>query len=104
MPPSTSSGGAADPAVIANLALAWLLIEGTTAASALLVSFSGKRSALEAGWKYLVPTTLGLGVALLGIVVLTRRSAAAGRAPSVGTRSPRPPRRCPGRRPSTPSS
>jgi hydrogenase-4 component F len=54
----------------ANLALAWLLIEGTTAASALLVSFSGKRSALEAGWKYLVLTTLGLGVALLGIVVL----------------------------------
>jgi hydrogenase-4 component F len=54
----------------ANLALAWFLIEATTAASALLVTFSGKRSALEAGWKYLVLTTLGLGVALLGIVVL----------------------------------
>jgi hydrogenase-4 component F len=53
-----------------NLALAWLLIEATTAASALLVSFSGKRSALEAGWKYVVLTTLGLAVALLGIVVL----------------------------------
>ena len=54
----------------ANLALAWLLIEATTATSALLVAFSGKRSALEAGWKYLVLTTLGLAVALLGIVVL----------------------------------
>ncbi|MFT3863402.1 MAG: proton-conducting transporter membrane subunit [Solirubrobacterales bacterium] len=54
----------------ANLALAWLLIEATTAASALLVAFSGKRSALEAGWKYLVLTTLGLSVALFGIVVL----------------------------------
>ena len=43
-----------------NLALAWLLIEATTAASALLVAFSGKRSALEAGWKYVVLTTLGL--------------------------------------------
>jgi hydrogenase-4 component F len=53
-----------------NLALAWLLIEATTAASALLVAFSGKRSALEAGWKYLVLTTLGLAVALLGILVL----------------------------------
>ncbi|HTR74140.1 MAG TPA: proton-conducting transporter membrane subunit [Solirubrobacterales bacterium] len=53
-----------------NLALAWLLIEATTAASALLVAFSGKRSALEAGWKYLVLTTLGLSVALFGIVVL----------------------------------
>ncbi|MGH2975800.1 MAG: proton-conducting transporter membrane subunit [Solirubrobacterales bacterium] len=53
-----------------NLALAWLLIEATTAASALLVAFSGKRSALEAGWKYVVLTTLGLAVALLGILVL----------------------------------
>jgi hydrogenase-4 component F len=53
-----------------NLALAWLLIEATTAASALLVAFSGKRSALEAGWKYIVLTTLGLAIALLGIVVL----------------------------------
>jgi hydrogenase-4 component F len=53
-----------------NLALAWLLIAATTAASALLVAFSGKRSALEAGWKYVVLTTLGLAVALLGIVIL----------------------------------
>jgi len=56
--------------LIDNLALAWLLIEVTTAASALLVAFSGKRSALEAGWKYVVLTTLGLAIALLGIVVL----------------------------------
>jgi hydrogenase-4 component F len=53
-----------------NLAVAWLLVEATTAASALLVAFSGQPSALEAGWKYLVLTTLGLAVALLGIVVL----------------------------------
>jgi hydrogenase-4 component F len=54
----------------ANLGVAWLLVEGTTAASALLVAFSGKRTALEAGWKYVVLTTLGLVVTLLGIVVL----------------------------------
>jgi hydrogenase-4 component F len=57
-------------AVVDNLAVAWLLIEATTAASALLVAFSGRPSALEAGWKYLVLTTLGLGVALLGIIAL----------------------------------
>lgn len=57
-------------AVVDNLAVAWVLIEATTAASAVLVGFSGKPSALEAGWKYLVLTTLGLGVALLGIIVL----------------------------------
>ncbi|MDX6629861.1 MAG: hydrogenase-4 component [Gaiellales bacterium] len=54
----------------ANLGAAWLLIEATTAASALLVAFSGKARALEAAWKYLVLTSLGLGVALLGLVVL----------------------------------
>jgi hydrogenase-4 component F len=54
----------------ANLGAAWLLIEASTAASALLVAFSGKPRALEAAWKYLVLTSLGLGVALLGILVL----------------------------------
>ena len=56
--------------LVDNLGLAWLLIEATTAASAVLVAFSGSRSALEAGWKYVVLTTLGLAIALLGIVVL----------------------------------
>jgi hydrogenase-4 component F len=36
--------------VIGNLGGAWLLIEATTAASALLVGFSGRPRALEAGW------------------------------------------------------
>jgi hydrogenase-4 component F len=53
-----------------NLGAAWLLIEATTAASALLVGFGGGARALEAGWKYLILTSLGLGVALLGIVLL----------------------------------
>lgn len=53
-----------------NLGIAWLLIEATTGASALLVAYSGTRTALEAGWKYLVLTTIGLTVALLGIVIL----------------------------------
>lgn len=53
-----------------NLGIAWLLVEATTAASVLLVGFSGRATALEAGWKYLVLTSLGLGVALLGIVLV----------------------------------
>ena len=56
--------------LVGNLGLAWLLIEMTTGASALLVAYSGKRRALEAGWKYLLLTTLGLTVALLGIIFL----------------------------------
>ncbi|MFP5363395.1 MAG: proton-conducting transporter membrane subunit [Thermoleophilia bacterium] len=65
--------------VVGNLGVAWLLLEATTVASALLVAFSGRRNALEAGWKYLVLTTLGLAVALLGIVVVAILQNAAGR-------------------------
>jgi hydrogenase-4 component F len=65
--------------VVDNLAVACLLIEATTAASALLVASSGRRSALEAGWKYLVLTTLGLAVALLGTVALYAALDGAGR-------------------------
>ena len=46
-------GGAAGRPIVGNLAAAWLIVEVTTAASALLVAFSGRRDALEAGWKYL---------------------------------------------------
>src|SRR5205807_7883260 len=64
--------------LVGNLGGAWLLIEATTAASALLVGFSGRPRALEAGWKYLILTSLGLGVALLGIVLLAAGSAHGG--------------------------
>ncbi len=64
--------------VAGNLAVVWLIVEATTAASALLVAFTGSRGALEAGWKYLVLTTLGLSVALLGIIVLAISQANAG--------------------------
>ncbi len=60
--------------LVGNLGGAWLLIEATTAASALLVGFGGKPGALEAAWKYLILTSLGLGFALLGIVVLASGS------------------------------
>jgi hydrogenase-4 component F len=56
--------------LVDNLAIAWILIEATTAVSALLVASGGTPRALEAGWKYLVLTTLGLAIALLGILVL----------------------------------
>ncbi len=61
-----------------NLGAAWLAIEATTAASALLVGFSGRARALEAGWKYLILTSLGLGIALLGILVLAAAAAGGG--------------------------
>jgi hydrogenase-4 component F len=62
-----------------NLGVAWVLVEASTAVSALLVSFGGTTRALEAAWKYLVLTTIGLALALLGIVIV-----AAGLGESVG--------------------
>ncbi len=64
--------------IAGNLAVAWVIVEATTAASALLVAFSGRRDALEAGWKYLLLTTLGLSVALLGIIILAIGQAGTG--------------------------
>jgi hydrogenase-4 component F len=53
-----------------NIGIAWIIIEATTGVSALLVAYNGRRRSLEAGWKYLILTTAGLGVALFGIVAL----------------------------------
>ncbi len=66
--------------LIDNLGVSWLVVEATTGASALLVAFSGAGSALEAGWKYLVLTTFGLTISLVGILILY-----AGLAPHGGT-------------------
>lgn len=53
-----------------NLGVAWTLIGTSTGVTAALVAYSGSRQALEAGWKYLILTTLGLVVALLGILIV----------------------------------
>jgi hydrogenase-4 component F len=56
--------------VVANLGVGLLVVEATTAASSVLVAFSGKPRALEAGWKYLILTTLGMSIAFLGVVIM----------------------------------
>lgn len=56
--------------LVNNLGVAWLLVEASTGASALLVAYSGRRAAIDAGWNYLVLTTFGLTIALAGILVL----------------------------------
>jgi hydrogenase-4 component F len=54
----------------ANLGLMWIMMEGTTLASALLVGFYNTKGAVEAGWKYLVVCTVGIAFALFGTIVL----------------------------------
>jgi hydrogenase-4 component F len=53
-----------------NLGLSWLGIELTTITSAILVAISHKRAAVEAAWKYVVLCSLGLLVALLGLLLI----------------------------------
>ena len=53
-----------------NLGILWIAVELTTLASVFLITFHDKDTSLEAGWKFLVLGSLGLGFALLGIVLL----------------------------------
>ncbi len=51
-----------------NLALSWLAMEFSTLASAALIVEMGDRHSLEAAWKYVVIASVGLIMALIGIV------------------------------------
>lgn len=53
-----------------HLALMWAAVEGTTLASAPLVYFYRRKSALEAAWKYLLLCSVGIALALLGTFFL----------------------------------
>jgi hydrogenase-4 component F len=65
----------------ANLGLLWIMMEGTTLASALLVGFYNTEGAVEAGWKYLIVCTVGIAFALFGTIVLYLAAVKAGMNP-----------------------
>ena len=53
-----------------NLGLMWIAIEATTLASAFLVGFYNDKASIEAAWKYVIICSVGIALALLGIVFL----------------------------------
>jgi hydrogenase-4 component F len=61
---------------VRNLGAVWIAIEATTLASVFLVGFHGGKSALEAAWKYIILCSVGITLAMVGIIFLN--SAAAG--------------------------
>jgi hydrogenase-4 component F len=67
--------------LIAEPTLVWIVVELTTLASALLVSFEDTREALEAAWKYVILSLMGAGFALFGFLVLFAAAHAAGAGP-----------------------
>jgi hydrogenase-4 component F len=68
--------------ISANLGLLWIMMEGTTLASALLVGFYNTEGAVEAGWKYLMVCTVGIAFALFGTIVLYLAAVKAGMNPA----------------------
>lgn len=57
-------------AITNNLVMLYVIVEATTLASALLVTFYWKPESLEAGYKYLILCSVGITLALLGTVLL----------------------------------
>jgi hydrogenase-4 component F len=55
---------------VKNMGLMWIAIEATTLASVFLVGFHGHKNALEAAWKYIIICSVGIAIALLGIILL----------------------------------
>lgn len=53
-----------------NLVVVWVAIELTTVGSAILIVYEGRKSSWEATWKYLVITSTGIVLALLGTIFL----------------------------------
>jgi hydrogenase-4 component F len=53
-----------------DLATLWVAVELTTIVSVLLVALDRTDAALEAAWKYILIASVGLGIALLGVVLL----------------------------------
>ena len=53
-----------------NLGMLFVLIEGSTLASVVLVGLEAKARSLEAAWKYVIISSLGVTVALVGTLYL----------------------------------
>jgi hydrogenase-4 component F len=53
-----------------NLGLLFVLVEGSTLASAALVGLEGRSRSLEAAWKYVIISSLGVTIALAGTLYL----------------------------------
>lgn len=56
--------------IVNNIGVLWVAIEASTLVSALLVAFHRVGPALEAAWKYLIIGSVGIAIALLGIILL----------------------------------
>ena len=66
-----------------NLGLLWVAIEATTLSTAPLIYFKRSKKAIEATWKYLLVSSVGIALALLGTFFLAYSAVPAGLRPSM---------------------
>ena len=66
-----------------NLGVLWIAMEGTTITSAVLIGYHGHHHGLEAAWKYIIVTTIGISFGLFGTVLVYAAAAAHGGAGSM---------------------
>lgn len=55
--------------VVNNLGIVWVFIEMTTLTSAFLVGFYREEKSIEAAWKYIIICSVGITLALFGIIL-----------------------------------
>lgn len=55
---------------VKNMGLMWIAIEATTLSSVFLVGLYNDKHSLEAAWKYVILCSVGIAIALLGIILL----------------------------------
>ncbi|HXH86040.1 MAG TPA: proton-conducting transporter membrane subunit, partial [Nitrospira sp.] len=53
-----------------NIAIMWIAIEGSTLSAALLIGFDRSKAALEAGWKFVILSSVGIALALFGTILV----------------------------------
>lgn len=59
-----------------SIGVLWIAIEGTTLASTFLVGFHNDKYSIEAAWKYVIICSVGIAIALVGIIFLHLSSVA----------------------------
>ena len=68
----------------ADFGVLWIAVEATTILTAFLVGFRRTRRSVEAAWKYVVICSVGIALALLGIILLQFAAREAGIGDSLG--------------------
>jgi len=61
-----------------NLGVLWIAMDGTTITSAVLIGYHGHQHGLEAAWKYIIVTTIGISFGLFGTVLVYAAAAVGG--------------------------